>query len=108
MGYEVLVINPLDGSEIAAIITKNNNTAAHLLLGALGVEYESDDEVGSGDCMPYTDTELSTAEEALMLVGNNPNYSSSEDLTIAQNFLRSARQWLSENPESDSVDIGFF
>ena len=117
MAYEITAFDPLDGSTIATLETKINHSAAHMLMGALGVEYDPDDEEGSGDVTTFTDAELSAAEEALTLhAGLLPPEEILAGIAYAQVFLHDVREWMQKEADSHEdhdifdieVEIGFF
>lgn len=116
MAYEIIATNPDTGETIAKLTTKITHSAAHMLMGALGVYYENDDEEGPGDAFKFTDAELSAAEEALVLAdGSLPPEEVRDGIARAQVFLHDVRDWLDREAAKAQVDvnslqieIGFF
>lgn len=117
MAYEITAFDPLDGSTVAELVTKIDHSAAHMLMGALGIEYDSEDEEGSGDVATFTDAELSAAEEALALhAGLLPPKEILAGIAQAQVFLHDVRTWMQKEADSHEghdifdieVEIGFF
>ena len=110
MGYEIIAVDPETGAIVATLTTKVRHAAAHMLMGALGVYYENDDEEGAGDSFKFTDAELSAAEEALVLLdGSLPTEEIRAGITEAQRFLADTRMWMANAEEEVlSVEIGFF
>ena len=117
MAYEITAFDPDTGETIAELVTKIDHSAAHMLMGALGIEYDSDDEEGSGDVITFTDAELSAAEEALMLADNAlPSDEIRAGIAYAQVFLHDVREWMQKEADSHEdhdifdieVEIGFF
>lgn len=112
MGYEIIAVDPDSGASVATLETKIEHAAAHLLMGALGVDYDQDDEIGSGDSFKFTDAELSAAEAALTVVvfPENP-----DAVSEAMRFIADVRTWMAEaagkndiNIKDAEVEIGFF
>lgn len=103
MAYEILAFNPDDGTTVASLETKIEHAAAHLLMGALGVDYDQDDEVGSGDSFKFTDAELSAAEEALTVINFPEN---EEAVGEALRFLADTRTWLKTTADESSISLG--
>ena len=116
MAYEIIAIDPDTGETVASLVTKINHSAAHMLMGSLGVDYDQDDEVGSGDAFKFTDDELSAAEEALFIAdGALPTDEVREGIAHAQVFLNDVRDWLDREAARGEVavntlqvEIGFF
>ena len=117
MAYEITAFDLNTGETIAELVTKIDHSAAHMLMGALGIEYDPDDEEGSGDVTTFTDAELSAAEEALTLhAGLLPPEEILAGIAYAQVFLHDVREWMQKEADSHEdrdifdieVEIGFF
>ncbi len=104
MGYEIIATSPGDGQLVASLETKIKHDAAHLLMGALGVYYDQDDENGPCDAYSFTRAEISAAQSALTLAGGVPD---PPQVGPGLDFLREIEMWMHRN-EEDSLEIGFF
>jgi len=105
MGYEIIAVG-CEGEEVARLETKIVHAPAHLLMGALGLDYDQDDESGEGDVYQFTDDELSAAEDALMVI-LMPDGDEKDGIEQGLVFLGSARQWLKDG-DRGCIEIGFF
>lgn len=117
MAYEIIAVDPDTGETVAEMVTQIEHSGAHMLMGALGLDYDQDDDMGSGDSYMFTDAELSTAEEALMLADNAlPAEEIRAGIAQAQVFLHDVREWMQKEADGHEyndtfdieVEIGFF
>jgi len=102
MGYDISVFGA-EGEVVSTLTTfYDDHRAAHALMGALGVEYESTDTEGEGDCYNFTYSELSAAQEALIVAVNVD-----QEFTRGLILLADAMNYMVEHEVAD-IEIGFF
>lgn len=99
MGYDFEAIAD-DGSTIATFLTNIDNTPAHALLGALGLDCDTDDTEGDGDTFFFTRGEISAAQAALVGAINPP-----PRFTEGLGFLAAVDTYLAEHPDESGVEI---
>lgn len=104
MGYEILATDPRNGEVVASLTTSIKHQAAHLLMGALGVYYDQDDESGPCDAYSFTQAEVSAAQSALVVAGGIPVQLPTQP---GLDFLHDVQQWFNTEGESQ-IEIGFF